>query len=842
MIERVGTGLDAAVDRVGGKTAGLMRLIAAGLTVPEAWVIPAAVSLDPPARRRCLDELAVWWTEAGAQFPGAQWAVRSSAVAEDLDGASFAGVYETVLGVTDLDGLRDAVESGWQAHESARAQVYRGERDIGAGGGIALLLQRMVRPRAAGVLLTVNPQRPFADEIVIDAAWGLGEAIVSGKVDPDHIVLQRSTGIERSRRVSTKLLECVYDGGILDREVPVDRQNIPCLDGAALAALYAMARTVGDRIGPARDLEWALEGTTVYALQDRPITSLPSGRPHNVWSRKWGDEYKSEYALPLTADLTAGWMDIPMFIEMVELQGRPDLAVREPFRMVNGYMYIDGDYVASMARAVPKSMRRQMFGDLFTPLWLERIEAQPYDPWLTWKFATAYRRDRGRGTMKDNLAALARHCAAIDTRVVPKLRQDYSALGLAEWRRQADEIESFGQDHFRILRWGMGFHNNLLHRLLSGMLESQAGDDGQLYAALIGGLPGTRTAEINVEIWDLAMLARSDAGLADALRARQPWSQIRAQHPEFGVRFERFLRNHGHRSSSRDIASPRWSEEPDVVLGLIRAQVQAPTAPEDPRKSEQRATETRSAAHRDAVARLRRGPLGSLRAKVFETVCRNAQVFTVYRENQRYHLDYLNAQLRGLVLEQGRRFVERGLLADLDDVFLMTGAEFWAALDGAVDPIDRDGMEARRRNYLTFRSRMPATYLFDEVETEGEVAEGDSPDDQGDAGMAGLGACRGTARGRTRCVAELADLADVTAGDVLVAKTIDPGWTSVFPLLAGLITETGGMLSHGAILAREYGIPTVTAVAGAIELLPTGTLVEIDGTAGAVRVPEWVDV
>ena len=151
-------------------------------------------------------------------------------------------------------------------------------------------------------------------------------------------------------------------------------------------------------------------------------------------------------------------------------------------------------------------------------------------------------------------------------------------------------------------------------------------------------------------------------------------------------------------------------------------------------------------------------------------------------------------------------------------------------------PVNRDEICKRRQNHLTFRNRMPATYLFDDIETEGEIADGDRAAGTDDGDITGIGASRGQARGHTRCVDDISGLEAVQPGDILVAKNIDPAWTSVFPLLGGLITETGGVLSHGAILAREYGIPTVTGVADAVSLLGDGTLVDVDGGAGAVRI------
>jgi pyruvate,water dikinase len=252
------------------------------------------------------------------------------------------------------------------------------------------------------------------------------------------------------------------------------------------------------------------------------------------------------------------------------------------------------------------------------------------------------------------------------------------------------------------------------------------------------------------------------------------------------------------------------------------------------------AAERRAAALRTASERLGGGPLGRVRRAILHYACAKAETFTVYRENQRYHLDYLLTHLRELVLAQGRRLARDGLLDETQDVFFLTAVEFYDAVAGratgrAADPAE---LEQRKQHFLTYRDRLPASFLFDEVETEGEIVEGDPVEGAQQDGLSGVGASRGLARGPVRVVPDLARLSDVEPGDILVVNNIDPGWTPVFPLLAGLVTETGGILSHGAILAREYGIPTVTGVTEATKRLETGSYVEVDGNRGTVAVAE----
>ncbi|MGB8403192.1 MAG: PEP/pyruvate-binding domain-containing protein [Mycobacterium sp.] len=840
MILRLESDTRAGIGTIGGKGQGLVRLLAAGLPVPEAWCIPAGVSLREQDRDACLtDALTQWWAEVSGRFPGSPWAVRSSAVAEDLADASFAGVYETVLGVDSLEALRDAVRTCWASLGQQRARTYRENQVKTAGGGIALILQRMIAPDVAGVLLTVNPLRPFASEIVIDAAWGLGETVVSGRTDPDHFVLDRNDGAVRERELGAKQLEALWQNGLHECGVGAARREQFSLTDQQLQDLYTMATAVTSRIGPRRDLEWAIADGQVFVLQDRPITNLPSENPTDVWSRRFGDEYLAECMRPLPEDLMLSWIVEQSMKEMARLQGRDDMAAMEPVRLHQGYAYFSAAYFTEGLRMLPPSMRSSTADGWFPPLVHARVHEARWDPRLLVSFALSPLRDRRRSGLKGNLAALETHSATIERIVVPKLTQDYRALSGETWRRQFDEVTALGEEHFRVVRWGMTMYNTFLHAAVEGLLGRWCADEsGDLYETIISGLDDTRTAAINHEINALAALARRDSELAAALREGAGYQDARDQMPDsvFWDRFDGFLVRHGHRSDSRDIGRARWHEQPHLVLELVRAQLRAPAksvAGEHGVSSRQR----RIAAEAEALSRLGTGPLRSVRRPVLTRLMGLVQDYTRYRENQRYYLDYLLTHLRALVLEQARRLVERGALADFEDVFFLRNPEFFALIAGVDADAQLAGtIESRRAEYARNRGRVPATYLFDDVETEVDAAPGAGETDLPEGALRGAGVCRGRARGSARVVHSLADLGKVEAGDILVAPNIDPGWTSVFPLLSGLVIETGGKLSHGAILAREYGIPAVGAVSGATSAIEDRTEIEVDGNTGTVTI------
>lgn len=840
MIERLTSSTSAVLVHLGGKASGLIRLMRAGLEVPEAWVIPASVSVDEARRRECLDKaLGRWWSEVTAEFPQSRWAVRSSAVAEDLEGASFAGVYETVLGVDSAAALLSAVETCWKSVLHSRASSYLNSQHMDARAGIAVVLQRMVEADIAGVMLTENPLRPFDGEVVIEATWGLGEALVSGRAEPDHIVLDRLSGAVRQARIGAKEVEIVWATGLVERDVPEARQVMRCLSEHQLAALHRLAVHVETAIGPRRDLEWAMEGDRLYVLQDRPITGLPARRPRQVWTRRFGDEYLAEYTSPLGYDLMVPWIVDQQIDEVARLQGRREILAVEKFCRHDGYVYLCGDYALELARCLPASLRREsQLGAWFDEVFFARLMAVPFQPRTMLHTLIAPLKDRGRGGVRQNLKALQGHITALDEHLVPKLRQDYGALNDSQWRTQFDEADEFGRNHFRVIRWGMAHHGPLLQGLLGKLLESWLSEDSaMLLQTLISGLPGTRTAAINRDVWELGLLAREDPGLRAGLREGVPYPRIReatAASEVFWERFDALLTEHGHRSATREISAERWHEQPDAVLALVRAQVGSDLPGPSPAESEAAAQTRRLDAQRRIRAALGAGPMGALRRVIFDRMLGLLHEYTIYRENQRYHLDYILDHLRQLLLEQGGRLTERGFLNERSEVFYLTGDTFRRLVESP-DDVDRKAVTAElvaaRAHRERHASKLPAAYLFDGVPTEGKTS---SPQISADGGMQGFGASAGRAEGIVRPVARLTDLATVQRGDILVASNIDPGWTSVFPLIAGLVTETGGILSHGAILAREYGIPTVTSLDRALELLPAGARVQVDGSAGTV--------
>lgn len=814
----------------------------AGLAVPEAWCLPAGVTPD-------IELLEKLWSEIENTGRRKQTvvAVRSSATSEDLINASAAGIYETVLGVTSLEDLMKAVDHCMEAFNSERARAYRHTNNQ-TDASMALLIQRQIASEISGVLLTTNPRRPFAPDYVIDAAYGLGEGVVSGKVDPDHVVIDAGSGEVIEERIGGKAIAIVLDenGGTRERSVARKRSSRRALNAEQIHSLFQLARKLDERVGVAQDCEWAIERGKLHVLQVRPIPNLPSRQPDEVWSRRFGDEYLSSWTSPLGHTFLTRWITEWMFQDLSRRAGRKELAKIDPLRRYHGYVYISGSYIRSMMSAMPPSARtiggtgEQAW---FTPLWIEKIKSTPFDPIAMIRMLMLPLTDP-RGPMTRNIKALQNHCKRIETEIAPKLDQDYRSLSTEQWFDQIDEIDRFGAEHFKVIRWGMGQHSATLHSLIQALLRAWCNDDdGSIYRDIVSGLSGMKTTKINRDVWRLGLLARSDPALGEAIKKGVHYEELRANFPSSPMwqEFDEFLAQHGHRSSSREIAEERWRERPEIVIGFICTQLHSEEVPPDPTELERDSLSRRKAAEELALKRAGSGIVGPLKKAFLQMVIMRTQTFTRYREDQRYYLDFLLAHCRLLVLEMGRRLANAGVLKDASEVFFLEANElFEQARSPASDTTLRKILDERIEDWRIWHDRLPATYLFDDIETEGEIAEGrqeqGASEPAGDRVLSGLGASRGTARGKVRVVHTLNELNTVEPGNILVSETIDPGWTSVFPILGGLVTETGGILSHGALLAREYGIPAVMGIHNATRILVNEAEIFINGASGKIIV------
>lgn len=813
----------AGVDELGGKGHNLVALRRAGFAVPGGLVLTTALfrSLHrgDTAGGAVIDARLREILVAGLRdFPaGTRFAVRSSGSDEDAGDTSFAGQHETILNVQGTDALIRAVRACWASIDNAAASAYRATR--GSGGAepaMAVVVQQMVDATCAGVLFTRHPVRPDLDRIVVESVGGLGDSLVGGTVMPDRVEFDRA-----GRRLHAVVHS--RDGRhTLDRVHDVD--------------FVALAAQVEDAFGgKPQDVEWAFDGTTFFLLQARPITTLK--RPAEVWTRVFGDEFWAEATTPLQYTCLGRWIREDYFFAVRRLGGIEHLVQGDPFTRIHAHIYFNSAYLYAMLPLIPPPLRIPRFFNWLPPYWLAELPRMPALPFTALKSQVLARLRDARASMFNHHRLLDGYIAGVEQTLAPGLRDDLSVLADdALWQRRA-RADELGRQHFRFIRWGMGSYLFPLKLMVVRAGMDWAGDpQGHDTELLLTAEEDNRTVATNRALDALAATARAVPGLAALFAgggriSREDCVAVPGS-SEFLRGLDGFLARHGHRGTTRELHLPRWMDDPSLVLGLVTAYVNSGTSHAAPRPAApQQATDAWLAKIR-ASHRL----LGGLRAWWAAKLLRSARAYIAYRESQRYALDYILTEMRHLVLEIGARLVRRGLIAQADDLFFLEWEELqalWARRDTASAGKDLPDIAARRAEFARDSAVLPAEWIIDGVEYGG----GASAAGEDASCLSGTGVSTGKVRGRARVVRSPLELGRVREGEILVAPNTDPGWTPVFPLIRGLVLETGGMLSHGAIVAREYGIPAVTGVARACTRIGDGDLLEVDGANGTVRMP-----
>ncbi len=845
------------VADAGGKGANLGELARAGLPVPAGFVLttaayrafvatadlggrilaladlpadagPAAYD-EPAARIRDLfaaaplpDDVAAELREARAAL-GAAVAVRSSATAEDLEGASFAGQQDTFLDVRGDDALRAAVRDCWASLWTARAMAYRGRQGIRAGQvALAVVVQDMVDADAAGVLFTANPTTGRRDEVVVAAAWGLGEAVVGGEVTTDDAVVEKATGRVRSRATADKAVMTVATGsGTAQRPVPAQRRTRPVLDDADLAALAALGVRIEEWFGAPQDVEWARADGAFAVVQARPITALPDpvAAPPTEWSvpdptalylRASIVEQLPDPLTPLFAELVDGAVTRSLHAVVGELLG-PGLVRPGDVGLptVNGYAYYRyrRSWMLRVLRRSPAALAAvvRRSGAAFEARWREQAHpryASAVESWTARPVDGLGVEELLEGVV-ELLDAGAAYYTAVQT-VIPLAASSETAF-TAFYRRLVRHPGDPPAATFLV-----GFDSAPIRAERSLFdLAAWTRRHADLTAVLLGA-PAERTA-----------------ALLDADADAVPRGVDAAGWREWATRVRDHLDAHGHAVYNLDFATPVPADDPAPVLGTLRFYLGGGGT--DPAQRQAAAAQRREEATARVAARL-----DPLRRAAFTALLHRAQAAAPLREDALADVGLAWPQLRRMLRELGRRLVAAGVVGRPDDVYWLRRAELLAA-----PAVPRADVVAQRRAVWRGQRRvtppqvLPAGGWWERVVRRWLPAT--SAEQTGDT-IRGVGASGGQVTAPARVIGGPADFGRLQPGDVLVASITTPAWTSLFALAGGVVTDIGGPLSHSSIVAREYGIPAVLGTNVASRRIPDGARVRVDGDAGTVTV------
>jgi pyruvate,water dikinase len=753
-------------------------------------------------------------------------AVRSSATAEDLPGMSFAGQQESYLNVRGAPELLDAVKRCWASLWTARAIGYRLKMGIDQRSiSMAVVVQRMVASEVSGVLFTANPTTGQRTELVLNASYGLGEAVVSGEVTPDRLVVDKATLAVKEAVVGDKqvIVRPAKEQGTITEIVPEESRGKRALTDASVRELAALAGRVEKEFGDVpQDLEWAIADGRCWLLQARPMTGLPPAPledvrweppiPGTQWVRRQVAENMPEPLSTLFEELyLQQGMELAMD-ESLAMAGEADLIVDTGlpwYTTVNGYAYLCATTPvnwAGLAKSLPALVTARPVRRIFRrsiPYWRDEILPAHLRTVAEWK--------------------------GLDLATASDERLLYGVRQLAR-----SEAVYWGSTTMVL---AVAKNSDLaLDRFLSiGLPRS-----GLSSALFLRGF-ASKAVDAEAELRAIAEQIRASAQLREvvaATRADQLLDVLAASPGGSGVvkNLRRYLDRYGHQVYNLDFAEPTQAEDPLPVLLSLKIYVQQPGL-------DLRARQAEMARNRESLTQKTARSLDRLRRPLFLKILRWAQGLAPYREEAMFYVGSAWPALRRIALELGRRLVDGGSLHVAEDVFFLQTSELQAASQARASGQTRPDLatlardrhelrEARRRLHPPAAVPPASRWKFGPIDIS--FAETQKRNVATGPTLSGFAVSPGRVTAPASVILSPADFDRMIPDTILVCPTTNPAWTPLFAQARGLVTDIGGVAAHGSIVAREYGIPAVMGTGNATQRIASGRMVTVDGDAGVV--------
>ncbi|NOK36666.1 phosphoenolpyruvate synthase [Corallococcus exercitus] len=751
----------------------------------------------------------------------AAYAVRSSATAEDLPTASFAGQQDTYLNVVGPAAILQHVSRCWASLFTERAVLYRlrngfDHRKV----RMAVVVQRMVFPQAAGILFTADPITSHRKIASVEASFGLGEALVSGRVNADVYKVRDGEVIDKA--VGTKQLAILASpaGGTREQAIEPERQQQPALTDAQVVRLVQLGRRMEAHFGCPQDIEWCLVDDDFHFVQSRPITTLfpipVAGDPEtHVYLSVGHQQMMTDALKPLGLSLFQLTAMRPMyeaggrlFVDVTQnlatpagragllgLAGKSDPLTGDALRTVIGR----SDFIRTLPDEAPRAAPA---GGAPAPL--------ETDPAIV---------DELIRRSEASLAVLKRD---IQTKSGTALL-DFILADLQELKRLLFEPRSF-----QVIMAGMEATWWLNDQLQAWLGEKNAAD------TLTQSVPNNITSEMGLALLDVADVIRpypevvaflrgvKDEGFLDELPGlaggREARDAIQAYLDRYGMRCVGEI----------DITRPRWSERPTTLVPLILGNIQN----FEPGASKRRFEQGRQEAwkkEQDVLERLRALPDGAAKAEETKRMIDRVRTFVGYREYPKYGKINRYFVYKQALMKEAERLVQARVVQEKEDIFYLTFQELQDVV--RTNQVDAQLIRQRKDTFRSYQALTPPRVLT----SDGEVITGAYRRDNLPAGaLVGLAVSAGTIEGRARVILDMAE-AHPEPGDILVTAYTDPSWTPVFVSVKGLVTEVGGLMSHGSVIAREYGLPAVVGVEHATRRIRDGQRIRVHGTDGYVE-------
>ena len=776
-------------------------------------------------------------------------AVRSSATAEDLPEHSFAGQYESYLGISSLSECIEAVKNCWSSLWTLRAFDYRRQNNIDhLKVDMAVIVQELVSADTSGVIFTADPLTGRRESIVIEACFGLGDALVSGKVTPDRFMHDKKKHKLHTWLISEKKIEHVLDdnGTVKEQAISEEKSKTRTLSKKQIKRLAKFGQKIEVEFGCPQDIEWTIKDNRIWLLQSRPITNLPtpkekSWEERQVWSNIGAQEVLPDVVTPATLslieNLTETMFDPALRALCLDRGDHPYYGV------LAGRVYFNANIWIAVINALPVARDYDFSEEVGSEPGLHKIieiEKTMTDddlPELNFK--------RFRFFLKIPLLILGwlanthrKGQSIIDQS--KKMNDKWQSVDPASL--SAEQIVSNCKSvitNFRDLcskalyLFGVMAAYPALEIVCSKWLPDQQ----QCAKRLLAGLGVMEDANSGLDLWQLALVVDSNPQLRDTILSNDDWQTINHKLPqtksgsEFLERWDEFMDRHGfHCRAEIELFNARWAETPDYILSLLRSYIGS-IGKTDPLENHARSEQQRE----QLAQKCRKSLRNPLKRMFFNYLLARAQSGSVFRENVKCEIVRLIRNLRIMLIEVGRKLHNELIIKNPEDIFFLKLEELEPVIQGRASFDVTATITERRAEYEHWQTVTPPSTIVGQYDPQKSAPE---PLDTDAEVLKGLAVSAGIATGKARVILRTDEQQQVLPGEILVAPFTDPGWTPYFVPAVAIVMDQGSLLSHGSIVAREYGIPAVVNVGYATKIIKTGQKIQVDGNQGVVRILE----
>jgi len=753
------------------------------------------------------------------------YAVRSSATAEDLPTASFAGQQDTYLNIIGKASILKHISKCWASLFTERAVTYRLQNGFDHRKVyLSVVVQRMIFPQAAGILFTADPVTANRKVLSIDASFGLGEAMVSGLVNADSYKVRNGEITEKKVSAKKLAIYALKDGGTKEQAIEPDQENRQTLTDEQILQLEHIGRKIEAHFGSPQDIEWCLADNTFYIVQSRPITTLypipeAKDQENRVYISVGHQQMMTDAMKPLGLSLfqlSARYMNIAggrLFVDitpelaspakrniMVNVLAKSDPLFRDALMSV-----VERDFI----KLLPDDEKEQQPGNSTPPRDFQTLE--DYDPAIVGDLIRS---------SEASVAALKQN---IETRSGPDLI-DFMLEDILESKKDLFRTQGFG-----VIMTGMNASTWINEKMEEWLGEKGAAD------TLSQSVPNNITSEMGLALLDVADVIRPYPKVIAYLQQVKDDTFL-DELPELEGGQETkdallaFLNKYGMRCAGEiDITRPRWSEKPATLIPMILSNIKNQEPGASRRKFEQGLQEA-SKKEQELLDRLKQLPDGEEKARETKRMIDLVRNLCGYREYPKYGIVSRYLVYKQALLKEAEQLVKAGLIHEKEDIYYLSFEELREVIHN--NKLDYQVISKRKDDFKLYEKLTPPRVIT----SEGEIIRGRLKRENLPTGaIAGIPVSSGVIEGRARVILNMED-ADLEDGDILVTSFTDPSWTPLFVSIKGLVTEVGGLMTHGAVIAREYGLPAVVGMENATKLIKDGQRIRVNGTDGYIEI------